>query len=132
MLPTLALIGVSFALSYGPLTIAATDGVDEREQGVAGALLYTFFQFGTALGLAVVTAVVLAATPESGPTADTYRAGMVVPLVAALLGALIMAVPALRRRPGAGRGEGSGENGGEGVAPAPAAGREAAAAGGAR
>ncbi|MFD0743988.1 MFS transporter [Phytohabitans flavus] len=33
MLPTLILTGLAFALAYGPLTIAATDGVAEAEQG---------------------------------------------------------------------------------------------------
>ena len=55
-------LGVAFALAYGPLTIAATDGVAEAEQGLAGGLLNMSLQFGAALGLAVVTAVNVAAT----------------------------------------------------------------------
>jgi predicted MFS family arabinose efflux permease len=57
MLPTMLLLGVAFSLAYGPLTMAATEGVDEREHGLAGGLLYTATQFGTALGLSAVTAV---------------------------------------------------------------------------
>ncbi len=59
MLPMLLLVGVAFALAYGPLTLAATDGVEESEQGLAGGLLYTSFQFGAALGLALVTIVLV-------------------------------------------------------------------------
>ena len=64
MLPTLILLGLAFSLAYGPLTIAATDGVAEEEQGLAGGLLNVSFQFGAALGLAVVTAVAVAAAGD--------------------------------------------------------------------
>ncbi|QYR21049.1 hypothetical protein KZ483_25530 [Paenibacillus sp. sptzw28] len=37
--PTMILTGIAFALTYGPLTIAATDGIAEEEQGLAGGLL---------------------------------------------------------------------------------------------
>ena len=49
--------GLGFALAYGPLNIAATNGIAPEEQGLAGGLLNTSFQFGGALVLAVVTAV---------------------------------------------------------------------------
>lgn len=62
MFPTMILTGIAFSLIYGPLTIVATDGISEEEQGLAGGLLNTSFQFGAALGLAVVTAVYIAAT----------------------------------------------------------------------
>ena len=57
MLPTFILAGLGFALAFGPLNIAATSGVAPQEQGLAGGLLNTSFQFGGALVLAVVTAV---------------------------------------------------------------------------
>ena len=46
MLPGLVLLGMAFALAYGPLTIAATEGVAESEQGLAGGLLNASVQFG--------------------------------------------------------------------------------------
>ena len=57
MLPTFLLGGLGFALAFGPLNIAATNGIAPEEQGLAGGLLNTSFQFGGALVLAVVTAV---------------------------------------------------------------------------
>jgi MFS family permease len=103
MLPSLAVLGVAFALAYGPLTIAGTDGVDDHEQGLASGLLTTSFQFGAALGLAAVSAVIVAATADASPEAALagYRAGLVVPLVAAVLGTVLTAT-GLRRRTRAG------------------------------
>ncbi|MFF3639884.1 MFS transporter [Streptomyces sp. NPDC002564] len=93
MFPSLIVLGIAFSLAYGPLTIVATEGVAEEEQGLAGALLYTSFQFGAALGLSAVTAVNVAATSSQAPGAllDGYRAALWVPLAAALLAALISA-----------------------------------------
>jgi len=86
MFPTMLLIGLGFAMAYGPLTIAATDGIDESEQGLAGGLLYTSFQFGAALGLSAVTAVVAGA---GGSDLDGFRLALAVPLGASVLGALV-------------------------------------------
>lgn len=99
MLPTMILIGIAFSLAYGPLTIAATDGVDPDEQGLAGGLLYTSWQFGSALGLAVVTAIKVSATGAGeSPRAlmDGFHAALLVPVVAAALSAVVIAV-GLRR-----------------------------------
>jgi len=100
MLPTLVLIGVAFAFVYGPLTIAATDGIAESEQGLASGLLNASVQFGAALILAVVTAVNVTATgddPSAEALLDGYRTALLVPLAAVSLPALIMAT-GLRRR----------------------------------
>jgi predicted MFS family arabinose efflux permease len=93
MLPALLVLGVGFALAYGPLTIAATDGIADHEQGLASGLLTTSFQFGAALGLAVVTAVIVGNTAGESPQAvlDGLRAGLVVPLVGALVGVVLTA-----------------------------------------
>jgi MFS family permease len=102
MLPTMALLGLAFALAYGPVTMAATEGVAESEHGVAGGLLYTGIQFGTALGLSAVAAVglgMLDGGPASGPDGlAAIRAALVVPVAAAVLAAAVIA-PGLRRRP---------------------------------
>ena len=91
ILPTFLLTGVGFGLAYGPLNIAATNGVMPTEQGLAAGLVNTSFQFGGALGLAAVTAVNNASTaPGHSPLAllHGYRAAVVVSVVAAALGVL--------------------------------------------
>jgi sugar phosphate permease len=98
--PTMVLGGLGFALAYGPLNIAATNGIDAHEQGLAGGLVNTSFQFGGALVLAVVTAVnTAAAGAGDSPQAvmDGYRPAVAVALIAALLG--VVATAARRRAP---------------------------------
>nr|WSW70812.1 MFS transporter [Streptomyces sp. NBC_00995] len=93
MFPSLITLGIAFSLVYGPLTIVATEGVKEEEQGLAGALLYTSFQFGAAIGLSTVTAVNVSATASTSPGAllTGYQAALWVPLAAALLATLLSA-----------------------------------------
>lgn len=100
MFPTMILTGLAFSLTYGPLTIAATEGIAEEEQGLASGLLNASFQFGAALGLAIVTAVNIAATgPDSSPQSllDGYRAALIVPIAASVLGIVVTSF-GLRRR----------------------------------
>jgi MFS family permease len=94
MLPSFLLVGLAFALAYGPLNIAATEGIDAAEQGVASALVSTSFQIGPTLALAGVAATIDAVTgPGTGPPGLTsgLRAALVVPLAASLLGIAITA-----------------------------------------
>ncbi|MEU6072917.1 MFS transporter [Micromonospora sp. NPDC047074] len=94
MLPGMLLLGLAFSFAYGPLTMAATDGVDEREHGLAGGLLYTSMQLGTALGVSAVTAVSAAAAdgaPGSGIGMAAVRHGLVVPVVFAVVAAIVTA-----------------------------------------
>jgi hypothetical protein len=90
MLPTFIFGGLGFALAFGPINVAATAGVAPHEQGLAGGLLNTSFQFGAALVLAVVTSVA-SATTGTGRTAqatlDGFHAALFVPLAAAAVGA---------------------------------------------
>ena len=104
MFPTLIIAGTAFALAYGPLTIAATDGVAESEQGLAGGLLHTATQFGSAIGISAVTAVyglALGESSGSGPEArlSAFRTALTVPVVMVVLGLVIslLSVRAVRR-----------------------------------
>jgi MFS family permease len=95
MLPTFLLAGLGFGLSFGPLNIAATNGIAPEEQGLAGGLLNTSFQFGGALVLAVVTAVNNANTGSDGsPQAllDGFHPALAVSVIAAVLGVAAMAL----------------------------------------
>ena len=73
MLPTFVLAGIGFALAFGPLNVAATSGVAAEEQGLAGGLLNTSFQFGGAVVLAIVTAVNNANTGKGAGAAGGAR-----------------------------------------------------------
>ena len=95
MLPTFIFAGLGFALAYGPLNIAATNGVAAEEQGLASGLVSTSFQFGGALVLAVVAAVMNAATGADGSQQsllDGFQAAIVVSVIAAGLGVVATAV----------------------------------------
>jgi EmrB/QacA subfamily drug resistance transporter len=98
MLPTFLLTGLGFGLAYGPLNIAATNGVAPEEQGLAGGLVNTSFQFGGALVLAIATAVNSANAGSGGsPSAllDGFHAAIIVSVIAASLG--VAAIAARRR-----------------------------------
>jgi len=100
ILPTMIFAGFGFALAYGPLNIAATNGVAANEQGLASGLVSTSFQFGGALVLAVVTAVNDANTVADGSAQgllDGFQAAVVVSVIAATLGVLVSALPLGRR-----------------------------------
>jgi EmrB/QacA subfamily drug resistance transporter len=99
MLPTFLIAGLGFGLAFGPLNIAATNGIAPHEQGLAGGLLNTSFQFGGALFLAVATAVNNANVGRGGTTQallDGFHPALFASLIAAVLGVAVMA---LRRRP---------------------------------
>ncbi len=98
MLPSLLALGIAFTLAYGPLTIAATDGVEESAQGLTSGLLYTTFQFGAAIGLAATTAVQVAATAAGAGRLDSYRAALLVPVILGVIG-LAVALPHAWRAP---------------------------------
>lgn len=102
MFPSLIILGLAFSLAYGPLTIVATEGIAEEEQGVAGGLLYTSFQFGAALGLSSATTVLTAVTDGTSDQAllDGYQAALLVPLVAAAV-AVVISMFGLRNKSGA-------------------------------
>jgi EmrB/QacA subfamily drug resistance transporter len=104
VLPSMILLGLGFMLAFASFNIQATEGVPDHEQGLAGGLLNTSVQVGGALGLAVVTAVLVAGGEgRTGP--DALLAGFAPALtvitgfaVAGLLVALSGLVP--RRRGG--------------------------------
>ncbi|MEU4612077.1 MFS transporter [Streptomyces umbrinus] len=95
MFPTLIIAGTAFALAYGPLTIAATEGVAESEQGLASGLLHTATQFGSAIGISAVTAVYglassgASASSDPDATLSAFRAALIVPVAMVTLGALL-------------------------------------------
>jgi MFS family permease len=105
MLPTFILAGIGFALTFGPLNMAATGGVAPEEQGLASGLVYTSFQIGGAIGLAIATAVIDAGSAASSSPAgssaallDGFHPAILTSLAIAVVGVAITVVPLLRGR----------------------------------
>jgi EmrB/QacA subfamily drug resistance transporter len=99
VLPTMVLAGIGFTLAFGPVNVAGTSGVAPAEQGLAGGLLNTSFQFGGALVLAIVTAVNNANTGGLTPQGllDGFHPALVVSVIAALAGAAAVGLRLPRR-----------------------------------
>jgi len=93
MLPAILLIGLAFGLGFSSLSVAATAGVPNAEQGLAASLFQTSFQVGGAVVLAIVTAVVDAAGAghlASAPaTLAAYRPALIVITGVAAIGTLV-------------------------------------------
>lgn len=105
ILPSVLLIGVGFALGYPALSVQATAGVKDSEQGLAAGLLNTSGQVGAALILAVATALMStgeadasAASASAQQMLDQFRPGLVLVTAAAAVGLAITLIPLLRRR----------------------------------
>jgi MFS family permease len=104
ILPAVVLIGIAFGLGFSSLSLAATAGIPDAEQGLAASLFQTSFQVGGAIVLAIVTAVVDAGGASRITTAQAtlgaYRPALAVITAISALGALTALsglLPARRR-----------------------------------
>jgi EmrB/QacA subfamily drug resistance transporter len=100
VLPSMILLGIGFTLAFASFNIQATAGIPDDEQGLAGGLLNTSLQVGGALGLAIVTAVLVAGGEgHTGP--DALLAGFT-PALGVVTGfavaGLVIALSGLVRR----------------------------------
>ena len=93
MLPAMLLLGLAFGLGFSSLSLSATAGVPNHEQGLAASLFQTSFQAGGALVLAAVTAVVDAGGASRLGTATAalaaYRPALVLITAIAAIGMLV-------------------------------------------
>ena len=96
LLPTMLIAGVGFTLAFGPLNIAATNGIADHEQGLASGMFATSLQLGGAVVLAIVTAVMASgvsgsAAPASSATAQLagFHDGLIVTVAVASFGLLV-------------------------------------------
>ena len=100
MLPSVIALGLAFGLGFSALTVSATSGIPNQQQGLAASLFQTSFQVGGALVLAVVTAVVDAGGGNTltspAATLSAYRPGLYLITGVAALGLLVQ-LPGLRR-----------------------------------
>ena len=81
ILPTILLLGFGFALGFPSLSMQATSGIADHEQGLASGLVQTSFQVGGAIGLAVVSAIVTSragASTDAAVLLDAYRTALIV------------------------------------------------------
>ena len=103
ILPAVIGVGIAFGLGFSALSLAATSGVADREQGLAASLFQTSFQVGGAIVLAVVTAVIDAGgasqVTNAQATLGAYRPALAVITGVSVLGALVALTGVRRRRP---------------------------------
>src|ERR1700760_3980900 len=105
ILPAVIGVGIAFGLGFSALSLAATSGVADHEQGLAASLFQTSFQVGGAIVLAVVTAVIDAGgasqVTNAQATLGAYRPALAVITGVSVLGALVaLTGVSRRRRPG--------------------------------
>jgi EmrB/QacA subfamily drug resistance transporter len=102
VLPSIALSSLGMGAVFMPLTLIATTGLDNEDQGLASGLFNTSQQVGGALGLAVLSTLAASKSASAGgSTAHTlvvgfhwaFAAGAVV-----MLAALVVMVALLRSR----------------------------------
>lgn len=93
VLPSMLLLGLACTLTFPSLNIQATNGVDEKEQGMVSGLLNSSFQIGGAVVLAVVTAAITASRHSRAGSPqqilESYRSGLAVVVLVALAGLLV-------------------------------------------
>ena len=92
MLPAVILIGLAFGLGFSSLSVAATAGVPNADQGLAASLFQTSFQVGGAVVLAAVTAIIDAGGANRvispAATLSAYRPALVLITIVAAAGML--------------------------------------------
>lgn len=98
ILPSVILLGVGFALGFPSISVQATSGIRDSEQGLAAGLLQTSTQVGAALVLAVTTALVVggghgAAAPSAQEMLAQFRPGLFLSLAVAAAGLVIALLP---------------------------------------
>ncbi|MGW5054294.1 MFS transporter [Actinokineospora sp. NPDC004072] len=100
LLPAFLLAGVAFTLAYGPLNMAATQGVPAHEQGLAGGVVNTAFQVGPAIALAAATVVLQLNSGDGSQAAllSGFRAALLVPLAVAVIGTAVTLLGLRARR----------------------------------
>lgn len=62
VLPGMLLVGLGSGMAFNPVLLAAMDGVDEKDSGLASGVVNTSFMMGGALGLAVLASLAAART----------------------------------------------------------------------
>jgi MFS family permease len=94
ILPTMLLLGGGFGFGFSSVMAQATDGIPDSEQGLASGLVQSSGQVGTAMVLAVVTALVSGTATGFGH----FRPGLNLVTGVAAVGLLLNLIPLIRTR----------------------------------
>ncbi len=98
VMPSILLTSLGMGAVFVPLTLVATTGLDDSDQGLASGLFNTSQQIGGALGLAILSTIA-ASRPRGRESRARPRLPLGVRAVAScfVLGALVVLVVLLRR-----------------------------------
>ncbi|MFI5840117.1 MFS transporter [Catenuloplanes sp. NPDC051500] len=96
VLPGMVVFGLGMGMIFSPTQNAATAGVDERDAGVASAMINTAQQIGGAAGTALLTSVAVSAV-DGYRTVFLWSAGFF--LISAVIAAVTFRSGPLRLRP---------------------------------
>jgi len=96
VLPTMLLLGGGFGFGFSSIMAQATDGIPNSEQGLASGLVQSSGQVGTALVLAVVTALVSTGAGTAGDFGQ-FHPGLNLVTGVAVAGLLLNLVPLAAR-----------------------------------
>ncbi|MEU6415638.1 MFS transporter [Microbispora sp. NPDC046933] len=102
VLPASLVAAVGMSLAYIPSMMSAMSGARPEESGLASGIVNTTYQIGSALGLAVMTALATGGTAAAGGTGpaaltDGFRAAFAGAAVVAAIGAVLTLL--LMRKP---------------------------------
>ena len=75
VLPSILLSSLGMGAVFMPLTLIATTGLEDADQGLASGLFNTSQQIGGALGLAVLSTLAASKTPSVNPTTTNLVTG---------------------------------------------------------
>ncbi|KAJ3729348.1 major facilitator superfamily domain-containing protein [Lentinula raphanica] len=75
IVPGMVLGNIGTAIGYVGCTIVVMEGVRKGEEGVVSAVMYTAYQIGATLGLAIVTSITLGINNHQGPDPSSQFKG---------------------------------------------------------
>jgi EmrB/QacA subfamily drug resistance transporter len=98
LLPGFCLLGLGIGLAFPAISITAMSDVDHATAGLASGMMSTAHEVGAALGVAVLSAIAVAASPAGIGYGHAFLAAAILAGALAFLAAAV--VPAVRPAPG--------------------------------
>nr|WP_052477927.1 MFS transporter [Kibdelosporangium sp. MJ126-NF4]CEL13796.1 Drug resistance transporter EmrB/QacA subfamily [Kibdelosporangium sp. MJ126-NF4] len=100
VLPGALLAGIGYGIAFPAWTVAGIDDVEPEHHGLAGGMLTTTQEVGSAVGLAVGVAVAAAAVATGHAVADGYSRAVLMAAILVAAGAVVAVVVLPSRRGG--------------------------------